>query len=56
MHLLLPLQPLRPLLFPWLARYLLALTHLPRSLQPVNIRLTLLWLEPPCPSGLAPQD
>jgi hypothetical protein len=56
MHLLLSLQPLRPLLFPQLARYLLAPPHLPRSLQPFNIRLTLLWLEPPCPSRLAPQD
>jgi hypothetical protein len=56
MHLLLSLQPLRPLLFPRLARYLLAPPHLPRSLHPFNIRFTLLWLEPPCPSGLAPQD
>jgi hypothetical protein len=27
----------------------LAPLHLPRSLQPFNIRLTLLWLEPPLP-------
>jgi hypothetical protein len=43
MHLLLSLQPLRPLLFPLLARYLLGPPYLPRSLQPINIRLTMLW-------------
>jgi hypothetical protein len=56
MHLLLLLQLPRLLLFLWTARWLLAPTLLPRSLQPVSLHPTLMGPEPPSTSELVLQD
>jgi hypothetical protein len=54
MHLMLPLQSFRLLLFFRPARKLLALTLLPKSLQPDSLNPTLLRPEPFCLSKLVP--